>query len=66
MCNDREIESIFHYTTAEGLKGILTSQTLWATDFRYLNDTEELSQAKEIFISVVKPIMAEAIESLWD
>lgn len=34
--------TIWHYTTAEGLHGILTSQQLWATNFSYLNDDEEL------------------------
>jgi len=33
---------LWHYTTAAGLDGILKSQQLWATDFRYLNDDEEL------------------------
>lgn len=33
---------LWHYTTAAGLDGILKSQQLWATDFRYLNDAEEL------------------------
>lgn len=34
---------LWHYTTALGLHGILTSQQLWATDIRYLNDAEELT-----------------------
>ncbi len=33
---------IYHYTTEEGLRGILESQCLWATHFQYLNDTEEI------------------------
>lgn len=33
---------LWHYTTANGLCGILRSQQLWATNFRYLNDDEEL------------------------
>lgn len=34
--------SLWHYTTASGLDGILKSQQLWATNFRHLNDHEEL------------------------
>jgi hypothetical protein len=34
--------NLWHYTTAAGLNGILTSQQLWSTNFRYLNDDEEL------------------------
>lgn len=33
---------LFHYTTAEGLAGILKSQTLRATNYSYLNDTSEV------------------------
>lgn len=32
---------LFHYTTATGLKGIVESQQLWATNISYLNDAEE-------------------------
>ena len=34
--------TLWHYTTAAGLDGILKSQQLWATSVRYLNDDEEL------------------------
>ena len=62
--NNEEIESVFHYTTAEGLQGILISQTLWATDFRHLNDLKELNQAESIICSIIKPVMAKTIEPI--
>ena len=34
---------LWHYTTALGLHGILTSQQLWATNILYLNDAEEFT-----------------------
>lgn len=34
---------LWHYTTGAGLRGILTSQQLWATDISYLNDAEEFT-----------------------
>lgn len=34
--------SVYHYTSAEGLLGIVGSGQLRATDLRYLNDTSEL------------------------
>ena len=34
---------LWHYTTAPGLHGILTSQQLWATNIFYLNDAEEFT-----------------------
>lgn len=39
---------LYHYTSAEGLLGILSSGKLWATDIEYLNDTSELVYATEI------------------
>jgi len=33
---------LYHYTTVTGLKGIVESQSLWASDVRYMNDSAEL------------------------
>jgi hypothetical protein len=33
---------LMHYTTADGLKGIVTSKTLWASHTGFLNDSEEV------------------------
>lgn len=35
-------QNLYHYTTLEGLYGILKSQSLWATDYRDLNDEKEI------------------------
>jgi hypothetical protein len=32
---------LYHYTDQKGLLGILESKQLWATHYRYLNDTSE-------------------------
>jgi hypothetical protein len=37
-----EPTTLYHYTDARGLIGIIESRVLWATDFRYLNDGKEL------------------------
>lgn len=34
---------LFHYTNAQGLAGIIESQSIWATHYAYLNDAEEIS-----------------------
>lgn len=34
-------EEVFHYTTAAGLHGIVSSKSLWASHNHFLNDTEE-------------------------
>ena len=35
-------EAVYHYTDIGGLLGIVDSGVLWATDYRYLNDSSEL------------------------
>jgi hypothetical protein len=42
------LNNLWHYTTLEGLKGILESKCLWATDYRHLNDYSELNHAVNI------------------
>lgn len=38
---------LYHYTSAEGLRGILSSRALWMTDIRYMNDLSELQYATD-------------------
>ncbi len=35
---------LYHYTSLNGLLGIVKAKTLWMSDIHYLNDTEELRQ----------------------
>jgi hypothetical protein len=46
-------ELLFHYTTIGGAYGILSSDSLWMTKIRYLNDTSEL----EIGISTFRELL---------
>ena len=39
---------LYHYTSAEGLLGVIQSGELWATNVLYLNDASELSDATEV------------------
>jgi hypothetical protein len=52
---------LFHYTDLQGLRGILSSNTLWATNYRYLNDRSELTlfrqKIKLRLIRVAKDVM---------
>lgn len=45
---------LYHYTTYEGLKGILESKKLWLTDYRYLNDPTEILYGRDIIIKAIK------------
>ena len=41
-------EYVYHYTTIEGLKGIISDRKLWLTDIRYLNDKAELGHGYKL------------------
>lgn len=45
--------TFYHYTTADGLIGILRSEALWATNALYMNDTSELAYGREIVAKVL-------------
>ncbi|TXN14105.1 DUF2971 domain-containing protein [Methylobacterium sp. WL122] len=43
---------LFHYTSNVGLTGILHSKCLFATNYKYLNDSEEMNMARPLIIPV--------------
>jgi hypothetical protein len=53
-------EILYHYTTQDGLLGILNDSKIWATDILYLNDETEFKYSiglmKERIKKIVKPI----------
>ena len=59
---------LYHYTTAEGLRGIIKSKSIWASDYRFLNDAREfrygLSIFDDIFVDRKKRMQPEAVEVL--
>ncbi|MGH1440182.1 MAG: DUF2971 domain-containing protein [Cellvibrionaceae bacterium] len=50
LYSDTPEELLYHYTTISGLKGIVESQSIWASDVRYMNDSAEL----QYIISLLK------------
>ncbi len=44
---DSPTSPLAHYTTFEGMKGILSERRIWATESRYLNDASERSFAAD-------------------
>lgn len=46
-------ETLWHYTTQQGLLGILESQSLWATKIHYLNDSSEFSHALKLAVEIL-------------
>jgi hypothetical protein len=49
----------FHYTAATGLKGIIESKSIWATDHRFLNDPSEFTHGWAMVFSALKSRKAE-------
>lgn len=59
-------ETLYHYTTWEGLLGILNTQTLWATHYRFLNDYSEIVLFRNKLITILQPFVAEQYGKLID
>lgn len=47
-------KKLYHYTNASGLIGVLSTDSLWATDFRFLNDSSELNYGFKLYTSLLK------------
>ena len=47
-------ELLFHYTNSAGMRGILESSRLWATNYRFLNDASEVAYGMGLFESIVQ------------
>lgn len=56
--------NLWHYTNEEGLKGILENKTLWATDYRYLNDSLEFTYSKKIIHQLILPEITKIINDM--
>lgn len=69
-------ETLHHYTSAQGLLGILSTGAVWATDLRYLNDPEEFRFARcliatearrrleTVEVGLVREILSGAVDDL--
>jgi hypothetical protein len=49
-----EASLLYHYTSLEGLKGILSTRKIWASDILYLNDSAEFNYAVDLLLSISK------------
>jgi hypothetical protein len=57
-------KKLYHYTTWEGLKGILQTQSLWATNYRFLNDYSEVVLFRNKLVSLILPVVQKGYEQL--
>lgn len=44
---------LYHYTSATGLNGIMTSRSLWTSHYRFLNDTSEFQYGWKIVLDAI-------------
>jgi hypothetical protein len=58
------MSSVFHYTDAGGLLGILSTQSLFATDYRYLNDSTEGREVRNLILPIFEKDVAELTQRL--
>ncbi|MAC82670.1 MAG: hypothetical protein CL624_00900 [Arcobacter sp.] len=56
-----EEKTLYHYTSIEGLNSILNNRSVWASDCRFLNDTNELKVAFDSFLGNYSGIEFEAL-----
>jgi hypothetical protein len=60
---DQEIyerhSELFHYTTWEGLSGMISSGDVWATRFDFLNDTSEIVHLRDYMFRSLEPFVIE-------
>jgi DUF2971 family protein len=52
--NDRLPDTLYHYTSQDGLRGIITQRKIWASGIQHLNDPDEFTYAVDITISEIE------------
>lgn len=57
-------KKLYHYTTWDGLLGIIQTQSLWATHYKFLNDYSEIILFRDKLISLILPYVREEYENL--
>ncbi|MGN7780480.1 DUF2971 domain-containing protein [Mycolicibacterium sp. 22603] len=53
---------VYHYTDPQACKGVIEKAELWGTDFRYLNDSQELVYTWAAFVERLENLVAESRE----
>lgn len=58
-------EHLYHYTTQEGLLGILENNSLWATHYKFLSDYSEMSLFKNKLIEFVEQDALKSLKKVY-
>jgi len=51
------VATVYHYTDTQAFKGVIENAALWATDFRYLNDSGELIYTWAAFVERLEKLV---------
>ncbi len=62
MTEDTLPETLYHYTTADGLLGILQEKALWATKIQYLNDASEFTEPIQVAENLLRRLARQSEE----
>jgi hypothetical protein len=54
---------LYHYTSRVGLEGIVRTNTIWATNYRSLNDSSEIIHLKKPFARALVPRFRDIVEA---
>lgn len=58
-------DELYHYTTADGLSGILESKSLWATHASFVNDEEEIVGFYDLVLpEILRPVYRQCCEDI--
>lgn len=53
----QSVRNLYHYTTMEGLKGIVEENGIWATSVGFLNDTQEWQYGRDIASEIIERLL---------
>lgn len=54
------IDKVYHYTSIEGLMGILKTGSIWLSDYQYLNDKREVNHGVDVIKNAAKKILSKS------
>lgn len=58
-----QLTKLYHYTSPQGLFGILRTSCIWATDYRSLNDSTELQYGTKLVVEELESRAAKVVEA---
>lgn len=65
MTEASETDYLYHYTTQDGLIGILDNNCIWATHYKFLNDYSEIDFFKNELVKLIEPDVRKSLEKAY-